>query len=481
MKPAAPEVRSSVEPEPGQDQDPTPDRPVLAIPGATIGRQVLWLAGPVFVEQSLLYLIGLSDTILAGRYLGAEHLAGVTVASYLLWFLGTLFTIGSIGGTALVARSVGAGRAVEAARFCGQAFAVGLSLGVLTLLLVQFFAPWIVAAMNLTGLAALWATRFLRIVGAVTPLLACTTVGNAALRGAGDTRTGMKVMVLMNVVNINMTWLLALGWGRIPGLGLTGIAIGTACGEAIGGSVILALLIRGRSGLRLTRENLRPAWDRIRRLLRISLPAAGDGLTNVICQLWFLRLINRLGAVATAAHGVAIRCEAIAFLTITAFGVAASTLCGQYLGARRPDLAIRSARTAWLLGAAFLSLLGLVLFTQGRSMFQFFLAGRQNEVLEEGVAVLRIVALAMPALATINVLNGTLNGAGDTRWPWMITMSGYLLVRIPLTYVLTTPTAQGGWGLGLKGAWLAMFADLYVRAVLVAGRFLQRGWLSTRV
>ena len=113
-------------------------------------------------------------------------------------------------------------------------------------------------------------------------------------------------------------------------------------------------------------------------------------------------------------------------------------------------------------------------------MFQLFLAGRQNSVLEEGVPVLRIVALAMPALATINVLNGTLNGAGDTRWPWLITMSGYLLVRIPLTYVLITPTAQGGWGLGLKGAWLAMFADLYVRAVLVAGRFLQRGWLHTR-
>ena len=81
MKPAAPEVRSTVEP--GQDQEPAPDWPVLAIPGATIGRQVLWLAGPVFVEQSLLYLIGLSDTILAGRYLAPEHLAGVTVASYL--------------------------------------------------------------------------------------------------------------------------------------------------------------------------------------------------------------------------------------------------------------------------------------------------------------------------------------------------------------------------------------------------------------
>ena len=185
LKTEASQIGPAVEPEPILDPQPAQDGPVLAIPGSTIGRQVLWLAGPVFIEQSLLYLIGLSDTILAGRHLAADHLAGVTVASYLLWFLGTLFTIASIGGTALVARSMGAGRADEAARFCGQAFAIGLSLGFVAALLVQLLAPWIVAAMNLTGLAALSATRFLRIVGAVTPLLASTAVGNAALRGAG--------------------------------------------------------------------------------------------------------------------------------------------------------------------------------------------------------------------------------------------------------------------------------------------------------
>jgi Na+-driven multidrug efflux pump len=185
--------------------------------------------------------------------------------------------------------------------------------------------------------------------------------------------------------------------------------------------------------------------------------------------------------VATAAHGVAIRCEAIAFLTISAFSVAASTLTGQYLGARRPDLSIRSARTAWMLGVAFLSILGVILFTQGQGMFQLFLAGRQPAVLEAGVPVLRIVALAMPALATINVLIGTLNGAGDTRWPWLVTISGYLLVRIPLTYALIGTPDQGGWDLGLRGAWLAMFVDLYVRAILVASRFLHGGWIRTRV
>jgi len=452
----------------------------LAIPGGTIPRQVLWLAGPIFIEQSLLYLIGLSDTVVAGRYLSPEHLAGVTVASYLIWFLGTIFTIASVGGTALVARSVGAGERSAANAFCAQAYLLALMLGGLSLVAVQFLAPTIVRGMNLTGLAADSAVEYLRIVGAVAPLLACTTVGNACLRGAGDTRTGMKIMVLMNVINIGLTWLLAVGYGPIPALGLTGIAIGTACGEGIGGAVMLTLLLRGRSGLRLTWGGLRPAQELLRRLLRISLPAAGESLTNVVCQLWFLRLINGLGAIATAAHGVAIRCEAIAFLTISAFSVASSTLMGQYLGARRPDLAGRSARTAWLMGVGFLSVLGIVLLTQGTAMFQLFLAGRQDEVLTEGVPVLRIVALAMPALATINVLNGTLNGAGDTRWPWLFTLSGYLLIRIPLTYLLIRPIADGGWGLGLKGAWLAMFVDLYIRAGLVAGRFLGRGWIRTR-
>ena len=62
----------------------------LTIPGSSIVRQVVWLAIPVLIEQALLYLVGLSDTILTGRYLSEEHLAAVTVASYLLWFLGSL-------------------------------------------------------------------------------------------------------------------------------------------------------------------------------------------------------------------------------------------------------------------------------------------------------------------------------------------------------------------------------------------------------
>ena len=457
------------------------DAPSLAIPGSSIARQVIWLAAPVLVEQSLLYLVGLSDTLLTGRYLSQEHLAAVTVSSYLLWFLGNILTIVSVGGTALVARMIGQGQRAEAARICQQSIAMALIVGTATLAIGWMTAPTIVRALNLTGLAATHAIHFLKIVLTITPLLACTTVGVACLRGAGDTKTGMWVMLLVNAINTVLSWSLIQGYGPFPALGFTGIALGTAIGEGVGGLVVLGLLIRGRSGMTLDWRGIIPVWHLIRRILRISVPATGESLTNILSQLWFLSLINLLGATATAAHGVAIRCESIAFLTITAFAVAASTLTGQYLGAGRPDLASRAARTSWGLGVVVLSALGFLIYGLAGPMFFVFTGGRQPEVAALGVPVLRVVAFAMPALATINVLNGALRGAGDTHWPWVFVVLGYLLVRIPLTYLLATPEASGGLGWGLYGAWIAMLADLFVRATLVAARFLHGGWRLARV
>jgi putative MATE family efflux protein len=291
----------------------------------------------------------------------------------------------------------------------------------------------------------------------------------------------MWVMGVVNVINVSLSWAFVVGAFGLPNLGLRGVALGTAVGEGTGGLIVLIALARGRSGLRLDLRGLRPAWGDVRRILRISLPAAGESAANSVCQLWFLSLINRLGETATAAHGVAIRCESIAFLAIGAFAVAASTLTGQYLGARRPDLARRAATTSWGIGAAALCGLGAIIFLLARPMFDLFLGRGQAGVAELGVPVLRIVAFALPALATIAVLNGTLRGAGDTRWPLLIVLVGYLAVRLPLTYYLTYPPSAGGAGWGLLGAWVAMLVDLNARAALVMARFLQGGWKSVRV
>lgn len=450
--------------------------PEVSVTSRAIAAQVMHLAWPVLIEQVLLYLVGFSDTLLTGRYLAVDDLAAVTVSSYLLWFLGSLMMVASAGGTTLVARSIGAGDREAASRFTQQALILGIVVGTLFLVVGIPAAPWIVDRLALDARASSLATLYLRIILLATPLLACQAVGIACLRGAGDTRTGLKVMVLVNAINVSLSWTLVRGVGTIPSLGLAGIAVGTAVGHGVGGLVILAVLARGRAGLRLTKHIWTPIVSDQRRLLRISLPAAGESVTNSLCQLWYLGLISQLGATATAAHGVAIRCEALAFLTVLAFSVPASTLTGQYLGAGRPDLAERSARVAWLMGTGVLSVLGLMLFTLADPMFALFLGGGQPQVVEMGVPVLRLVAFAMPLFATMTVLTGSLRGAGDTRWPLAIILLGYFAVRIPLTYLLTISVERGGFGMGLYGAWIAMVADIAVRGTLIAARFQSGRW-----
>ena len=450
----------------------------LVDPTRSMTAQVFRLATPVLIEQALLYLVGLSDTILTGRYLTEEHLAAITVSSYLIWFLGSLLTVVSVGATALVARLTGANNPRQANRITRQAVTLGLLLGLLICAVGEVVAPSLIQALSLEGRAAVDATNFLRVVLLTMPLGAVMAAGIACLHGVGDTRTGMWVMVLVNAVNVGLAWPLVCGFGPLPAWGFPGIIAGAAVSEAVGGVAIAVILARGRSSLQLTWAGLRLDLADCRRLLRISLPASGESLTTIFCQLWFLGLINRLGPTATAAHGVAIRCEALAFLTATAFSIAARTLVGQYLGAGRPDLAARAGRVAWMYGVGALVGVGVLLYLAAPAMLDLFLGGRQPAVVLEGAPVLRIVAFALPFLATMNILTGALQGAGDTRWPWIIVLVGYCGLRIPLTYALTDPN---WFALGLRGAWLAMFADLALRGVLVAARWLHGGWKHAQV
>jgi Na+-driven multidrug efflux pump len=104
------------------------------------------------------------------------------------------------------------------------------------------------------------------------------------------------------------------------------------------------------------------------------------------------------------------------------------------------------------------------------------LSPEQGEIALRTAALLRIVAMALPALAINMVLTGALRGAGDTRWPLAFSLVGMLAVRIPLAYWLTQSL---DWG--VAGAWYAMAADIYVRCLLVVGRFLQGGWKRVEV
>ena len=461
--------------------------PLVETPGTI--QPVLRLAGPVLVEQVLVMLVGLSDRALTGHYLATEHLAAITLMTYLLWALWAMFSVVAIGATAMVARAVGAGRYGAARKITAQALLLGLFFAAAVTLLVAWQGPHMVRLMQLEGRSAELAVQYMMIVLPVIPLVMLLYVGVACFRAAGDMVTGLAIMAIVNAVNVAVAWSLVLGLGPLPRLGWKGIALGTACGYAVGGLLVLGLLVRGRSGLKLHLRLMRPDANILWRLLRVGLPGGADTLSLVGCQLWFLSIINQLGALASAAHGVAIAIESLAYLPGTAFQLAATTLAGQYLGAGDYHRAGRSVWTACLLGGLMMTATGVFFFTLAGYLARLLVGAGQPDVVTQAVPLVRTVAFGMPALAITMVLSGALRGAGDTRWPLVFTLVGFLAVRMPTAYWLAfssvtlpgAPWALAGRGLGVIGTWYAMVADLTVRAGLVLYRFGRGRWKHVRV
>jgi putative MATE family efflux protein len=437
---------------------------------------MLRLALPVLAEQSLVMLVGLAETWLAGHYLEQAHLAAVSQLTYVLWLFASVFSAVGIGATALVARYVGAGDWTMASRVTNQALLLGSGAALALVLVVAAAHGPLLTASRLEPEAAQLASRYLLLALPALPGMMLEAVGVACLRGAGRMVAGLVVMVVINLVNVAVGAGLLLGIGPLPELGWDGLAIGLSCGYLVGGLAVLGLLASGRAGLRLRWGEMR--LDRLlaRRLLWVGLPGGADMIAVVLCHLVFVSIINDLGSLPAAAHGVAIRIESLAYLPGHAFQVAAATLAGQYLGAGDQRRAGESVLMACLVGGGIMVTAGAAFFTWGAELAGLFVGPEQADVARLAVPLLRTVACGMPALALMSILSGGLRGAGDTRWPLVFTFVGLVGVRLPGAWLLTH-----AWGWGVQGAWYAMVADLVVRCVLVVFRFFHGGWKRIEV
>jgi putative MATE family efflux protein len=456
-----------------------------------LARRIIGLAWPVLALNFLILIVDMSDRFLVGNLpapnaeVAEARLAARGTAHYVAWFISSYTVLVSVGATALVAHCVGAGDWRTARRAAGQAIVLAGIVGIAGSIAGLALLPKFVQLVGLEGESAQYATDYLRPMFALLMFRVIEVGGVASLVGAGDTRTGLWVQGGVAVANVPIAWTLcrgvpavpALGFAGWDGLGFVGVSLGTSICYLLAGIAVLVVMVRGRAGLQLHLADVRPDGALLARLLRVSIPAAVDSLSIVGGQFWFLHIVNQLGDLPASAHGIAIGWEALGYYSGHAFGIAAMTLVGQSLGARRPELAARSGWTAFALGTAMMCAMGSVFYALAPQMFLLFcLDPQQQPVIEMGVPVLRLIAFAMPALASTMVFTAALRGAGDTRVPVLFTWVGFLAFRIPLAYLLTGPAK-----LGLLGAWLAMTADLYVRGAFFLWRFAGGRWKLVRV
>lgn len=448
--------------------------------GKSIPHQVIMLAIWPLLEQLLGFLVGMTDSVLAGRIgEGAERIAALdalALAAYLSWLMMILQGAAATGGMAMISRATGAGDSKLADRSLGQALLLGCAAGIVAGSGLLLSMPLLVKVFALTPEAGRMATTYVNIVALSAPFSGVMFAGNAALRGSGDTRTPFFVMTLVNCINIGLSWMFVYGPEPIGGRGIAGIALGTTIAWTVGAMVLISVLFARKKGIKLQLNSLRPDRDVLNRIIRVGVPSAIE-----ISGMWTInaivvRIISGLPVEGVlGAHFIAIRCESLSFLPGFALGAASATLAGQYLGLGDRVRAKQAVLTCWLGGAALMTLIGIVFLVFSEELVQL-IAPDSAIHLELAAPIVFLCGLTQPMLATCVILKTTFRGAGDTKAVMRYSYGSMLVVRLGGAYLVGTVL-----GLGLWWIWLIMSADLLTQAIIFGIRFKSNKWMDTNV
>ncbi len=450
--------------------------------GWELRKMVFWLALPAVGEQVLNTFVGLTDQYLVGNldlnvaaalgYDRATAIAAVGLSGLVIWIVTTLFMAVATGATTVVARRIGEGRPDSANLALQQAMLISLVVGFVgtgiafigePMLRMLGAAPEVVQA----------GASYLRIVSWASIPTALTFAGTAALRGAGDTRSPLWIMLIVNSINIIFSWLLVNGYGGFPALGVEGSAIGTAVARTVGGFLTFGLLMSGVMKLRLPAKwAINPTV--MQRITKIGLPSAGEQFVFQGAVLIMSGLIAQIGTAAYAAHSVTINIESVSFLPGFGFAVAATALVGQALGAKDPELARRATNESFLQGGIMMSVLGIIMALFPEPLIAII--APDPEVIHHATNTLRLAGLAQPFLAMSFIFIGALRGAGDATWPLGMRVVTTWIIRVPLMFLLLAIT---DWG--LTAIWVAMVTDFVVQAFLALRRFQEGKWQRIKV
>ena len=431
---------------------------------------ILSLAWPTMLEQLMQTTVQYIDTAMVGT-LGTEATAAVGSTGTINWLVSGSIGALSIGFLSYIAKACGAKDLKNARRAAAQAVLMVLIVGsVFTILTVGFSSQipvWMQVDQGIQDLAG----RYFMIL--YTPMLfrTATIIFGNVLRAIGDTRTPMKIGVIVNIVNVVLNFLFiyptreAEFFGKVitiygTGWGVLGAAAASAIAFGVGG-ILITIVLFSHPVISPKKESMKPQWDILRPCLKVAIPNMMQRFGTSLGYVFFAAMINSVGEVATAAHTIANTVESLFYIPAYGMQTAAATLAGNAYGAR-------DAKRMKDLSNMFIPIEVALMFVTGSALFVVApvfmdLFSNNEEVIALGATVLRMVAVSEPFYGFSIIVEGFMQGVGKTKAPFVYNIIGMWGIRIVGTFICTQLL-----GLGLVSAWSCMI----LHNLLLFGMFL---------
>ncbi len=439
---------------------------------------ILQLSLPAILAQLSSIVMQYIDASMVGQ-LGAEQSASIGLMSSTTWLFNGICNAAITGFSVQVAQRIGAGKPKDARAVMKQGFVVALGVSVLLCMLGSVISGHLPVWLGGNADICADATRYFLIYALALPFSQLNNISAAMLQASGNMKTPSILFVVMCVLDVVFNFFLIFPTRQIAGisvfgadLGVTGAALGTALSHVFVAVLMTLLLLVRSDNLHLRKkERLCLRKDDLAAAAKIGIPVGIE--QTIMCGAYICgtRIVAPLGTVAIAANSFAITAESLCYMPGYGIGNAATTLIGQSIGAKRHDL---TRRLAWLttgLGMCIMGFAAILMFIFAPFMIGIMTPDRS--VVELGTQVLRIAAFVEPFYAASIVANGVFRGAGNTLVPSCLNFVSMWAVRLPLAAILSQYY-------GLKGYWLAMCIELFVRGVLFLCRLKSKKWLSEK-
>ena len=422
------------------------------------------LAYPVMLSQLGHVLVGVADSMMVGR-LGAVPLAAASLANS-VFFVVFMFGVGvSMAITPMVAMADGHGRKKRISNLFRHGFVINMAIAILIILFILLFSPM------------LWfMNQPVEVVRQALPYLAIITISILPFmffqsfkqfsEGLSQTKQAMYIIVICNLLNIFLNWILIYGNLGFPALGLNGAGWATLISRILMGAAIAYYVWNSKIfkdfNIRLNMKAF--SFPMISKLLKIGIPTGLQFIFEVGAFSTAAIMMGWIGVTALAAHQIALNLASISYMMASGLSTAAMIRVGNQLGKKDITTLREVGFTVFGMVALFMACSALVFIVFRNFLPTLYI---DNSIVIELSSSLLIIAGLFQLSDGIQVVGlGALRGMSDVKVPTVVTLIAYWVIGLPLGYFFAFFL-----GYGAQGIWYGLLTGLTTTGLLLMYRF----------
>ena len=379
---------------------------------------------PLILGNLLQQMYNTADSIIVGNFVGSHGLAAVGSGTALINLIIAFSQGAAVGAGVIVSQNLGARDKQKTKLAVHTAMCIAIILGVILSAIGVIFSRDLLVWMKTPKSVLKDSVLYLQIYCGGLIFNVIYNMATGILNAAGNSKRPLIYLAIASVTNIilDLVFIKALKWG------VKGAAIATDISQALSCVLAVGYLLRVNSDYKLIVKELKIHGNTAKQIIRVGLPTAIQNMVISFSNVLVQSSVNSYGATAMAGYAAYLKIDGFNILPVLSISMAVTTFTGQNVGAKKPDRIKKGMWNALIMGVLYTVIIGIVILLTSHTVLGLFT--KDNEVITYGQLAMKYFCPFYFLLGILNILAGTVRGAGKGVPPMLILLFSMCIFRI---------------------------------------------------